>query len=80
MMSQSLNTEEKLINSAIKIFAEKGFWKAKVSDIVNDAGVAQGTFYIYFESKNDCFKNLFLSPYKSILYILRNQALNVTTK
>lgn len=37
--------------SAITIFQEKGIEKATVSDIVKNAGVAQGTFYLYFPSK-----------------------------
>ena len=54
-MSQSVNTKDKLISAAIKVFSEKGFFNAKVSDIVKQAGVAQGTFYIYFKSKEDIF-------------------------
>ncbi|MGA1863063.1 TetR/AcrR family transcriptional regulator [Deferribacter thermophilus] len=58
-MSQSEgNTLDKIIEAAIKIFAQKGFWKTKVSDIVREAGVAQGTFYLYFKSKEDCFYDL----------------------
>ncbi|WP_457635289.1 TetR/AcrR family transcriptional regulator [Persephonella sp.] len=52
-MSQS--TRDKLIISAIKVFSEKGFYNTKVSDIVQEAGVAQGTFYIYFKSKEEIF-------------------------
>jgi len=52
-MSQS--TREKLIISAIKVFSEKGFYNTKISDIVQEAGVAQGTFYIYFKSKEEIF-------------------------
>ncbi|MBK3331722.1 TetR/AcrR family transcriptional regulator [Persephonella atlantica] len=52
-MSQS--TRERLIKSAIKVFSEKGFFNAKVSDIVRDAGLAQGTFYLYFRSKEEIF-------------------------
>lgn len=37
--------------SAIHIFKEKGIEKATVSDIVKHAGIAQGTFYLYFPSK-----------------------------
>lgn len=37
--------------SAITVFQEKGIEKATVSDIVKNAGVAQGTFYLYFPSK-----------------------------
>lgn len=57
-MSQSENTKEKIIKSAIKIFAEKGYWKTKVSDIVADAGFAQGSFYNYFNGKEECFKEI----------------------
>ena len=53
-MSQS-ETKQKLINSAVKLFSQKGYFNTKVSDIVKDAGVAQGTFYLYFKSKEDIF-------------------------
>jgi len=52
-MSQS--TGDKLIIAAIKVFSEKGFFNTKVSDIVQEAGVAQGTFYLYFKSKEEIF-------------------------
>lgn len=44
---------EALLQSAIALISEKGFQKTSVGDIVKQAGVAQGTFYIYFPSKND---------------------------
>ncbi len=60
MTDQSVNTRKKLVNAAIKIFAQKGFWKARVDDIVKEAGVAKGTFYLYFKSKSHCFRNILL--------------------
>jgi len=42
-----------LIEAAMRLFAEKGLDETAVSDIVGAAGVAQGTFYLYFESKAD---------------------------
>ncbi|MCB4203847.1 TetR/AcrR family transcriptional regulator [Deferribacterales bacterium Es71-Z0220] len=59
-MSQSENTKEKIIKSAIKIFAQKGYWRTKVSDIVADAGFAQGSFYNCFSGKEECFKEILL--------------------
>jgi len=47
-----------LIHAAIDVISRKGFEKATVSEIVNKAGVAQGTFYNYFENKNDILKTL----------------------
>ncbi|MEJ2184471.1 MAG: TetR/AcrR family transcriptional regulator [Gemmatimonadota bacterium] len=42
-----------LIAAAREVFAEKGVANAAVSDIVRAAGVAQGTFYLYFDAKAD---------------------------
>jgi TetR/AcrR family fatty acid metabolism transcriptional regulator len=44
---------EALIAAAVRVFAEKSVAAAAVSDIVKEAGVAQGTFYLYFASKGD---------------------------
>jgi TetR/AcrR family transcriptional regulator, fatty acid metabolism regulator protein len=42
-----------LASAAARIFAERGVANTTVSDIVKAAGVAQGTFYLYFDSKDD---------------------------
>ncbi|MEB2302155.1 TetR family transcriptional regulator [Lysinibacillus xylanilyticus] len=46
-----MSKEEKIIQAAIEVFREKGIEKTKVSDIVKTAGIAQGTFYLYFPSR-----------------------------
>ena len=45
--------QEQLLAAARKVFREKGYDGATVSEIVQEAGVAQGTFYLYFPSKKD---------------------------
>ena len=47
----TLNKKEKIIHASIKAFREHGIEKTKISDIVKIAGIAQGTFYLYFPSK-----------------------------
>ncbi|MCX6373687.1 MAG: TetR/AcrR family transcriptional regulator [Actinobacteria bacterium] len=42
-----------LVSAAAAVFAERGVANATVSDIVKAAGVAQGTFYLYFDTKDD---------------------------
>lgn len=42
-----------IVSAAAAVFAERGVANTAVSDIVKAAGVAQGTFYLYFESKDD---------------------------
>ncbi|MGW8145027.1 MAG: TetR/AcrR family transcriptional regulator [Anaerolineales bacterium] len=51
-------TEEKLLNAAILLMSENGYHRTTVADIVKAAGVAQGTFYLYFDSKKALFIKL----------------------
>ncbi|PEY30168.1 TetR family transcriptional regulator [Bacillus cereus] len=46
-----MNKKEKIVYAAMEVFQEKGVEKTKISDIVKLAGIAQGTFYLYFPSK-----------------------------
>ncbi|WP_180994367.1 TetR/AcrR family transcriptional regulator [Bacillus sp. Marseille-P3661] len=52
------NTEELLVESALLIFSEKGYHSTRISDIVKNAGVSQGTYYLYFKNKEDIFIKL----------------------
>jgi AcrR family transcriptional regulator len=47
-----------LLGCALEVFAEKGYHQASISDIIKRAGVARGTFYLYFESKRSVFDQL----------------------
>ncbi|HEY1596378.1 MAG TPA: TetR/AcrR family transcriptional regulator [Thermoleophilaceae bacterium] len=49
---------EKLLAAARKVFAEKGLGEATARDIVRETDLASGTFYNYFEDKNDVFRAL----------------------
>lgn len=51
MVSRSDDKYEKLLVAAIDVISEKGLDQTSISDIVKKAGVAQGTFYLYFSSK-----------------------------
>ena len=44
--------------SAKAVFAQKGYHQASVSDIIQRAGIARGTFYLYFRSKRDVFNSI----------------------
>ena len=43
----------KILNSAGAVFAARGFHKATISQIASEAGVADGTLYLYFKNKDD---------------------------
>ncbi len=51
-------TRRKLLSAAEGEFGEKGFHNASISSITQRAGVAQGTFYLYYRSKEEIFRAL----------------------
>lgn len=48
-----------ILRAAAKVFAQAGYFNAKVSDIARAAGVADGTVYLYFKSKDDLLSSVF---------------------
>ena len=56
-----------LLQTAFDLFTGKGFAKTTVSDIVNQAGLAKGTFYLYFKDKYD-IRNKLISHEASKLF------------
>ena len=49
----------RILDAALKVFATRGFYNAKVSEVAREAGVADGTIYLYFESKDALLIALF---------------------
>ncbi len=45
--------QNEILDTAQKLFAEKGYGKCTVNDILNEIGIAKGTFYHYFKSKEE---------------------------
>lgn len=48
-----------ILGAATKIFARKGYFNSKVSDIAGEAGIADGTVYLYFKSKDEILHSIF---------------------
>ncbi len=52
--------EEKILQSAIQIFSEKGFSAATTSEIAKSAGIAEGTIFRYFKTKKDILRGILI--------------------
>jgi len=50
---------EAILRAAIKVFAGKGYFNSKVADIASEAGIADGTVYLYFKSKDEILHSIF---------------------
>jgi AcrR family transcriptional regulator len=67
MLEKGQRTKEQLFDTAVTLIKEKGFDNVTVEDICNKAGVAKGTFYIYYESKSDIIRESYKSDFQSYL-------------
>jgi AcrR family transcriptional regulator len=47
-----------VLDTALRVFSDKGYHHTRISDIIEAAGIARGTFYLYFDSKNAIFHEL----------------------
>src|SRR3954452_5481797 len=57
--AQAVDRRRQILDAAIRVFARQGFHSCRVSDIADEAGVAYGLVYHYFESKDQVLNALF---------------------
>ncbi len=57
--AQPAPKRDAILRAAIDVFAERGFFNAQVADVARAAGVAAGTVYLYFRSKDDLLVSIF---------------------
>lgn len=71
LLSRGSLTHQKLLDAAEEMFGEKGYSKAKISDIANKADVGLGTFYIHFNSKIEALRELVVRTLEGLKTNLR---------
>ena len=64
---------KKILQAAIKVFAHNGFYNSKVSEIAKEAGVADGTIYLYFKNKDDILISLFEEEMENIIENMKEE-------
>jgi TetR/AcrR family transcriptional regulator, fatty acid metabolism regulator protein len=50
---------QQIVDAAIRVFARNGYYNSRVSDIAREAGIASGTIYLYFRTKDEILVTLF---------------------
>lgn len=84
--ARSLNTvraavgdkREAILRAAISVFAHNGYFNSKVADIAREAGVADGTVYLYFKSKEDILHSIFDRSVEEALDAAKNQVAEIS--
>jgi TetR/AcrR family fatty acid metabolism transcriptional regulator len=64
---------ERILDAAVRVFAKNGFHATRVSDVARAAGVADGTIYLYFVSKEALLVSLFEDRVEKLLSYTRDE-------
>ncbi len=67
---QPKSKRERILRAATDVFAQSGYFNAKVSEIARTAGVADGTIYLYFDGKEDLLVSIFRDHTRNYLQSL----------
>jgi len=59
MRTKKSDKHIRILDAAVRVFAKKGFFQSRISDIADEAGVADGTVYLYFKNKDDLLISIF---------------------
>jgi len=63
----------RILEAAVKVFAEQGFYQSTISQIAREAGVADGTIYLYFKNKDDILVQFFNYKTKQVFDSFREE-------
>jgi TetR/AcrR family fatty acid metabolism transcriptional regulator len=64
---------QQIIDAAVRVFARNGFYNSRVSDIAREAGIASGTIYLYFKTKDEILVTLFREKMAAFVASLRTE-------
>ena len=61
-----------LLQAAVRVFARKGYHASRISDIAEEAGVAYGLLYHYFDSKEEVLRNVFRETWRALIDTIKS--------
>ena len=70
---RSRDKRERILKAAVKVFARNGFHATRVSEVAKAAGVADGTIYLYFKSKDELLVSLFEDRVSKLLAFMEGE-------
>jgi len=73
--SVTRNTDkyQRILDAAVAVFAEKGFFTSRVADIADRANVADGTVYLYFKSKDEILMSAINTAFDAFMNLARTE-------
>jgi AcrR family transcriptional regulator len=80
LSKRGLDTRRRLLDAAERVFGELGYHEASVVKVAEAAGVAAGTFYLYFDSKKAIFDELVVDLNRRVRHAMREGSSQGTTR
>jgi len=71
--NRSADKYQRILDAAVAVFAEKGFFVSRVSDIADRAGVADGTVYLYFKNKDEILASAINTAFDGFMKTARTE-------
>ena len=71
--TQQPDKRVRITDAAVLVFAQKGYHAARVSDVAKEAGVADGTIYLYFRNKEDLLLSIFEEKMAMLIELLHDE-------
>ena len=75
---RTASKRDRILRGAVEVFAQNGYFNAKVSEIAKAAGVADGTIYLYFDGKEDLLIHIFREYTRNYLQSLHEAFVGVS--
>lgn len=72
-----IDKRQKIMDAAVEMFAEQGFYNSTVADVARKADVADGTIYLYFKNKDDLLISIFEHSMEMFIDTVREELKNV---
>ncbi len=73
-LQNSSNRKKEFLKTSLELFAEKGYDKTTIQDIIDQMGVSRGTFYHYFSSKEDIIITIAREYVNGAIYLIKRIA------
>lgn len=72
-VSRNPDKYQRILDGAVAVFAEKGFFTSRIADIADRAGVADGTVYLYFKNKEEILMSAINTAFDAFMSLARTE-------
>lgn len=72
-MNRQDDKRRQIIDAAVRVFAQTGYYNSRVADVAREAGIASGTIYLYFRTKDEILATLFREKMAAFVERLRKR-------